>query len=123
VLAAWVTGAGDVAAVKAAWSRDGGRSFGEPLRLDAGAPAGRVAAALLPGGDGAVAWLEGDELRLRRVGRDGRLGPVGNVAAVAPGRGGGMPRLVAWDGALAAAWTDDGEPPTVRVARWPVPPR
>lgn len=122
VLVAWFTGAGEVAAVKAAWSRDGGLSFGEPLRLDEGAPAGRVAAALLDGGDGAVAWLEADELRLRRVGRDGRLGPVRRVAAVAPGRGGGMPRLVAWDGALAAAWTDDGEPARVRVSRVPEPP-
>ena len=39
------------------WDREA-QAFGEPLRVDAGRPLGRVSAAMLPSGELAVSWLE-----------------------------------------------------------------
>lgn len=119
---AWFTAADDLPSVWVAFSGDGGRSFGEPRRVDEGQAAGRVSLVLLEDGDAAVSWLEDEQLLLRRVAADGRHGPVLRKASVPPGRPAGMPRLVRWGDALAEAWTAGGELGRVRVARAPVPP-
>ena len=58
VAVAWFTGASDVAAVKLAFSYDGGLSFEEPFRIDLGDPLGRVDALFLADGSVLVSWLE-----------------------------------------------------------------
>ena len=58
VALAWFTGASDVAAVKLAFSYDGGLSFEEPFRIDLGDPLGRVDALFLADGSVLVSWLE-----------------------------------------------------------------
>lgn len=58
VAVAWFTGASDVAAVKLAFSKDGGLSFEEPFRIDLGDPLGRVDALFLADGSVLVSWLE-----------------------------------------------------------------
>jgi hypothetical protein len=120
--AAWFTAADGVPSAWVAFSSDGGRSFGPPVRVDEGEPGGRVALVLLEDGTAAVSWVEGEQLRLRRVASDGESGPVLGIASLPPGRPAGMPRLVRWGDALATAVTADGEPGRVRVARAPIPP-
>lgn len=55
---AWFTAAGDLPAVKIAFSDDAGASFGEARRIDLGDPSGRVDAIMLEDGSALVSWLE-----------------------------------------------------------------
>jgi len=114
---AWFTAAGDKPAAWAAFSSDGGRSFGEAIRVDEGDPTGRVDLVLLGGSSAAVAWVEGEQLRLRLLDEGGPSGPAHVLAALPAGRPAGMPRLIRWGDELAAAWTAPGEPGRVEVAR------
>jgi len=124
VAVAWFTAVEGESRVNVAFSDDGARSFGAPVRVDAGAPAGRVDIVLLDDGSAVVGWVErtgGDrvDVRLRRVGRGGRL--LEAISATAPWseRVLGFPRLArARDGAIIVAWTDGTEIiPRVRVTR------
>lgn len=103
VVLAWYTAAADRPQVKAAFSADGGGTFGRAARLDAGAPAGRVDAVLLDDGSAVVTWLEDGALRGRRVAPDGRPDAP---FVIARGKIAGVPRLGRWGGRVLAAWTD-----------------
>jgi len=103
-------------------SVDGGRSFTSPLDLDIEAPLGRVGVVLLSDGDAVVSWLaaagEGAAVALRRVRRDGGLGPVRVVAHTAASRPAGFPQLVVSGEHLVLSWTEVvAENKRVRTAR------
>jgi hypothetical protein len=124
---AWFTGARDTARVQVAFSPDGGRTFGAPVRVDDGGGTGRVGVAATPGG-ALVSWLErtdgGAELRLRHVRADGARGAHVVVATSAGGRAAGVPQLTAAGEAAYVAWTQPasgGAPAAVRVARVAIP--
>ena len=108
---AWFTAAGNQARVQVAFSRDGGRTFGAPVRVDGGKPLGRVGIAL-DGEEAIVSWLEqtsaAAEIRLRRVAPDGRAGEAMTVAEVPAARASGVPRILADGSRLIVAWTDPG---------------
>lgn len=112
VSVAWFTAAGDVPKVQVAFSTDGGATFGEPVQLDDGNPAGRVDLVLQEDGTALVSWLErtggeGAEIRLRRVAADGSASEPFTVATSASGRASGFPRMVQTAGGnLIMAWTD-----------------
>lgn len=129
VATAWFTGAGDTPRVRVAFSEDAGESFGDPIRIDEGNPAGRVKVALLADGGALVSWLEradgGAAVYVRRVDGDGRLGRTRTVATTSASRASGFPQMVVLDGGRAFfAWTDplasDGAG-RVRVASADVP--
>lgn len=58
VAVAWFTAANGTPAVNVAFSRNGGGTFGAPVRVDAGHPAGRVDLALLDDDSAIVTWVE-----------------------------------------------------------------
>jgi hypothetical protein len=125
---AWFTAAGDVPRVKVAFSADGGATFGEPLQIDGGDPAGRVDLVLQEDGSALVSWLErtggeGAEVRLRRVGEDGTMSGALTVATSSSGRASGFPRMAQVAGGdLIMAWTDIlSDVARVRVVRVEVP--
>ena len=94
-------------------------------RADDGAPIGRVDVVALDDGGAVVCWLEqvegGAEVRLRRVGADGRAGASMTAAQTSAARASGHPRIVRRGGELVAAWTEVGEEGTVvRTARGPI---
>ncbi len=125
VWAAWFTGApaeeggrGSHPRVLAAVSRDGGRSFGEPVMIDEDGSLGRLDLAVdASRGEAIVSWLDttaGGEaaIRLRRVSADGRRGPVFEVARAEGSRASGVPRLLADPGdggRLLVAWVEPAE--------------
>jgi hypothetical protein len=117
---AWFTAPRQEATVNVAFSADGGRSFGDPVRVDTGKPVGRVDVVQLDDGTAVVSWLEQGEVRLRWMAPTGpRSDPV--VAAVSDdSRAGGVPRLARLGEELFLAWTQPGEPSRVRTARLPV---
>ena len=125
VAVAWFTGARDTAKVQVAFSADAGETFGAPLRVDAGNPAGRVDVLMLEGGAALVSWVErvervdGDqaEVRVRRVHADGRMGAPAVVATSSAARSSGFPRMARGAGGVVFAWTAPGDSARVHTAR------
>lgn len=121
---AWFTAPDDVPRVKVAFSTDGGATFGEPVVVDDGNPAGRVDLLLDEEGAALVTWLErtggeNAEVRLRRVGPDGQSTNSTSLVESSESRASGFPRLASpRPGTVILAWTDLGEEaPQVKVAR------
>jgi hypothetical protein len=122
VAVAWFTGADSTPAVKVAFSTDGGATFAAPVRIDGGNPEGRVDVQLLADGGALVSWLERTgasqaEVRIRRVGADGRMGEPRTLAASASARSTGFPRMVRAGDGVVFAWTGPGKPSTLHAAR------
>lgn len=122
VALAWFTAPEDSARVYFVYSNDAGATFGAPIRIDAGTPAGRVDVALLPDGAALVTWLErlgGDtaEVRVRRVARDGTASTPFTVAASSAARASGFPRIAVSGSHALFAWTVAGSPSRIGTSR------
>jgi len=119
VAAAWFTAPLQKGTVNVAFSADGGKTFGDPWRVDAGKPVGRVDVVMLDDGTAVVSWLEQGAIRLRWVDESGpRSEPL--VAATADeSKAGGFPRLARLRDELFLAWTEPGEVSRVRTATVP----
>ncbi|HEV2129534.1 MAG TPA: sialidase family protein [Longimicrobiaceae bacterium] len=120
VAVAWFTAAQESPRVQIAFSEDAGASFGSPIRVDDGDPAGRAAVALLDDGSALVSWLErvGEDaaVRVRRVQRQGESGAAVTIAASSSARASGFPRMLRVGDEVIFAWTDPGESGGVRVS-------
>jgi hypothetical protein len=121
VALAWYGAPGDKPHVKLRRSPDGGRTWGEPVRVDEGQPLGRVDVVALPGGSALVSWLErrtsGSEILVRLVPATGPPGPPVAVARTSEARASGFPRLERAGEAILMAWTEAGEPSRISTAR------
>lgn len=125
VALAWFTAANDSPRVKLAFSSDAGASWGSPVRIDNGAPGGRVDAAMLDDGSALVTWIErvgGDTaaVRVRRVTPDGKPGAPVTVATSSAARASGFPRMAVTGGQAMFAYTIPGRPSSIRVSRIPL---
>jgi len=126
VAVAWYTAPNRQARVQLAWSTDGGRRFGPPVLVEAGAVSGRTEVTLLADGSALVSWTgrsasgEG-ELRQRRIPLTGAPGPVQVLARGDVSRSAGFPQMVQSPDRLVYAWTRPGEPSQVLVAWSPLP--
>ncbi|MCC7053418.1 MAG: hypothetical protein IT355_09125 [Gemmatimonadaceae bacterium] len=128
VVAVWYTGARDTARVQAVFSVDAGATFGAPVRIDQGAPEGRVDVELLDGGSALVTWIERvgptrSEVRARLVDARGIAEPALTIDAPGSGRATGFPRMARRADGVALAWTVPGAIPKVRLAQLHVAPR
>jgi hypothetical protein len=103
-----------------AFSSDGGRTFGAPIRLDADGTLGRVDVEMLPDGSAAAAYIDlaGDraELRVRRVTPTGSASAPVTVANLANSRSSGYPRMAFFGDELVFAWVDREGDSIVRTA-------
>lgn len=122
VALAWFTGARDTLRVNLAFSKDGGERWGSRIRVDNGAPGGRVDAILLNDGSALVSWIErigGDTaaVRVRRVTPEGKSSEPITVARSSTARTSGVPKMVLAGSEVVFAWTVPGRPSTIRVAR------
>ncbi len=113
VAVAWWTAEGQDPRVQLAFSTDGARSFGAPIRMSDERTEGQTGVALISGG-AVVIWLEGDEVRARRVADDGRAG-----SPITLGLYGGRHRLPApirtASGQLLVTWLGSDERLTSRL--------
>jgi hypothetical protein len=119
VAVAWFTAAGGMPRVYAAFSVDGGATFGPRREVDDGRPAGRVDVAWW--GDAVlVSWIEetaeSGDLRVRELRLDGGRGGSTVVAGMPATRAAGFPRLAAAGNTVVVAWTVPGEGGGVRAA-------
>jgi hypothetical protein len=121
VTVAWFTGARDTARVNVAFSTDAGATFGAPIRVDDGNPAGRVDVEFDGEGRALVTWLErvggeGAEVRLKTVSADGQSSSMAVIATSAAARSSGFPRMIRNGDELLFAWTLPGDTARVRLA-------
>jgi hypothetical protein len=121
VAVAWFTGADKTSRVKVAFSNDAGETFGQPVAVDDGNPAGRVDVLLLDDGSAMVCWLEklpeGGAVRVRRVRPDGKLDEAVTVAPSGAARSNGFPQMARAGDTLVFAWTGQ----RVLTAAMPLP--
>lgn len=112
VVVAWFAAPADSGRVLVAFSENGGASFNEPVRVDNGAPAGRVDVTLVNGDEALVSWLErvdgAAEVRARRVTRAGQAGPPATITRTGDQRASGFPRMTRTGDRIVFAWTDAG---------------
>lgn len=128
VAIAWYSYAESTHRVRAAFSDDGGASFGPPIEIDAPragrAPLGRVSIALAENGTAIVGWLasarEDAAVLVRRVARDGTVGAEVQVGANLAGRDAGFPRIALAGDALVVAWTEPGAASRLRAMEVPL---
>jgi hypothetical protein len=126
VAIAWFNAKDDKPQSYAAFSSDGGRRFGTPIRLDDAASLGRVDIELLPDGSAIAAYMEfaagRAQFRVRRVRGDGSRSEPVTVAGIANSRSSGYPRMAVHGDELVFAWTERvGTASQVRTARAPLP--
>ena len=123
VAIAWFTGVVPPGRVFVAFSKDAGRTFGSPVRVDEVSTLGRVDVELMPDGSALATWMEigtPTELRVRRLQPSGVRGQAITVAQMSSGRPSGYPRIARSGSELVFAWTEvvpgkTGEAPTTRV--------
>lgn len=111
VAVAWFTKAQDTARVQVAISRDGGATFGAPVRIDEGGPIGRVAVVLDAQARPIVSWMERGRsernalLLARRVSLTGGRSAVSEIAVMESDRQAGFPRMARIRDSLVFAYT------------------
>lgn len=120
VALAWFTAEGDTPRAMVAFSNDGGKTFGKPVRVDEAQTLGRVDAVMLEDGRAIVSWLEfmpgASEFRGRIVSPDGTREPAFKITASTADRQSGYPRMVRSGRELIFAWTSPRPSPQVKTA-------
>lgn len=110
VAIAWFTAQGDQPRALVAFSRDAGRTFGSPIRLDDAGSLGRVDVEFMADGSVAASWIEFAEeraqFRVRRVEPSGRKSSAIVVSDLAGGRASGYPRIASSGNEIVFAWTE-----------------
>jgi hypothetical protein len=126
VVVAWFTGLNDEGKTWAAFSRDAGRTFGAPVRIDDAMSTGHVGVGLLKDGGAVVSWVEfaneQSQFKIRRIGSDGGRSAGIGVAGTADARVGGVPRIAVAGDEILLAWTETAAGASrVRTARATLP--
>lgn len=120
VAMAWFTAKNDQPQALMAFSKDAGKTFGGPIRIDDAATLGRVDLELLPNGSALATWIEfaekpaspkpsGEgraEFRARRVDATGTKSAPVTIAGIAGSRSSGYPRAAVANGEVIFAWTE-----------------
>jgi hypothetical protein len=110
VALAWFTVRQEQGQAFVAFSKDAGRTFGAPIRLDDGGSLGRVDVELMPDGSAVASWIEfadqRAQFRIRRVDQSGATSPAMTVSSLAGTRASGYPRIAATGDEIVFAWTE-----------------
>jgi len=120
VAVAWFSATNNEPYVRLALSADAGKSFGEPIEIDADGSFGHVDLVLTDEGDAIVSWLRSDADRvaitLRRITAEGLVGEAQTVAHIDIGRPADFPQMVKVGRQLVFAWSDFDGNGKVRTA-------
>jgi hypothetical protein len=112
VVISWFTGVDDPGRAYVAFSKDAGRTFSAPIRVDDVATVGRVDVELMPDGSAMATWIElvdkKTEFKVRRIQPSGARGEAVKVADLVNSRTSGYPRVARHGNELLFAWTEVG---------------
>jgi hypothetical protein len=107
VAVAWFTAANDQPKVEVAFSNDGGNTFGAPVQVDDGNPAGRVGVAVMDSGSAVVSWVvrgeQAVQVRTRQIDPDGARRPS---LAIGTTSSGNFPRVKRSGDSVLFTWTE-----------------
>jgi hypothetical protein len=107
---AWFTAANEQQRVYAAFSNDGGATFGDAVVVDDGKPVGRVDVVMLDEQTAVVSWMEqtapGAEIRARRVVRGEKPGASVKIADTFTSRSTGFARIARVGNEVWFSWTE-----------------
>lgn len=106
IAAAWFSAAEGVAEVKVKFSKDGGASFGNAIKVSKDAPIGRVDIEMLDKNTALVSWMEGSDIVAAKVKDSGEIVEQMTVASSSQSRSSGFPQLTKNNNQLIFAWTD-----------------
>jgi hypothetical protein len=110
VTAAWFAATEEEGHAYAAFSSDGGRSFGQPIRLDDAVSLGHVDIEWLDEGSAVASWVEfvnqRAQVRIRRIQPSGARSEAHVIAGTGQGSIAGYPRLARDGENLVLAWTE-----------------
>jgi hypothetical protein len=113
VAIAWFTLEKEQGRALMAFSKDAGRTFGPPIRLDDNGALGRVDVELMPDGSAVGSWIEfadrRAQFRVRRVEASGARSLSVTVSALAGTRASGYPRIARHEDELVFAWTESAD--------------
>lgn len=136
VVMSWFTVKGEQGQAYAAFSKDAGRTFAAPIRVDDGGTLGRVDIEMLADGSALATWIEfatqpvspkpegaGGQFRMRRIASNGARSTPVTIAGIAGSRSSGYPRVAVANGEVVFAWTEsiDGAALQLRTAATKVP--
>jgi hypothetical protein len=122
VAVAWFAARDNAPKTQLAFSKDGGRTFGPPVRIDSGTTLGRVGLRLLADGRALVSWIDNQgasaKFTVRDVRPDGTMGAPVTVSAINGERTSGFPQMVVSGKRAVFAWTNaqKGAPLGISVA-------
>lgn len=119
---AWYTAANNQSKVKVVFSKDAGKSFGEPITVDAQFPLGRVDLTMLNESTAIVSWLtkEGDFtlIKARKVFKNGTMDPPIVISETSDSRGSGFPQMEKVGDEVYFAWMAlEGESTRIKMAK------
>ena len=113
VAIAWFTAAGDEGRALLAFSKDSGRSFAAPIRLDDAGSLGRVDLEMLADSSVVATWIEfaggRAQFRARRVTESGVKSEAVTVAGIEGSRASGYPRVAAFGDEIVLAWVEPAD--------------
>jgi len=114
VAVGWFTAKNDQGQAWISFSKDGGRTFGQAVRLDDAASLGKVNVVMLDDGSAVAAYIEfanqRAQFRARRIDASGAKSAALTIAGAAgTGRVGGVPRMTRAGNELVFAWVDTPE--------------
>lgn len=103
---AWFSMPDNSGQVNLLFSENGGESFGKPIRIDEGNPIGRVDVLMLDENSAMVSWMEGAEIKVVKVNKNGKKETSISIASSAESRSSGFPQMTRAGDKLIFAWTD-----------------
>jgi len=111
VALAWFEAPNDEGRAYVAFSSDGGKTFGKPVRVDDADSLGHVGVVVLDDGAAAVTWLEfdnGSRFRVRKVEPSGARSAAKQIAGGDGRFVSGIPRVTRVGNQLLLAWAESG---------------
>ena len=93
--------------VKVVFSKDGGITFGQHIRIDEEKPIGRVDVVMLDPLTAIVSWMEGSSIKAVKVHADGKKERSIMIASSSDKRSSGFPQMTLMNNKIIFAWTDD----------------
>jgi hypothetical protein len=103
---AWFTLANNQPQVNVIFSRNGGETFGRPVRISEGEAIGRVDLVMLDENTAVVSWIENESLLVTRVYTNGRMEKPLRIARIAEARSSGFPQMTRSADGVIMAWTN-----------------
>lgn len=121
VAVGWFTAVGGEGKVQMVFSKNSGKTFGNPVRIDTKNATGRVEVVMLSEKEAAIVWMEpqgeDETVKVRKVSASGSIGKPVLVTNTSAERASGFPQMVMLNNKLYFAWTEAGNEKKIKTAQ------